>query len=150
MDGLVASIFISNWFILANIPFQNFVSNTVSSNTSSEVYAKTESGGAITSLTCKYVDSGFSSSDVIIKVGSSTTATVNTAASEEYRYFINTGVGTSQINFNYDNKGNLFGYYGYSLSNIFQLELLNIGSFDELNFSDSKNKLILTGFRLGA
>ena len=71
--------------------------STVSSNTSSEVYAKTESGGAITSLTCKYVDSGFSSSDVIIKVGSSTTATINTAASEEYRYFINTGVGTSQI-----------------------------------------------------
>ena len=71
--------------------------STVSSNTSSEVYAKTESGGAITSLTCKYVDSGFSSSDVIIKIGTSTTATVNTAASEEYRYFINTGVGSSQI-----------------------------------------------------
>ena len=71
--------------------------STVSSNTSSEVYAKTESGGAITSLTCKYVDSGFSSSDVIIKVGTSTTATINTAASEEFRYFINTGVGSAQI-----------------------------------------------------
>ena len=42
--------------------------------------------------------------------------------------------GTSQISFNYDSKGNLFGFYGYSLSNIFQLELLNIGSFNELNF----------------
>ena len=71
--------------------------STVSSNTSSEVYAKTESGGSITSLTCKYVDSGFSSSDVIIKVGTSTTATIDTVASEEYRYFINTGVGSSQI-----------------------------------------------------
>ena len=29
--------------------------------------------------------------------------------------------GTSQISFNYDSKGNLFGFYGYSLSNIFQL-----------------------------
>ena len=36
--------------------------------------------------------------------------------------------GASQIKFNYDSKGNLFGFYGYSLSNIFQLELLNIGS----------------------
>ena len=47
--------------------------------------------------------------------------------------------GTSQINFNYDNKGNLFGSYGYSLSNIFQLELLNIGSFNDLNLRGSKN-----------
>ncbi len=47
--------------------------------------------------------------------------------------------GTSQINFNYDSGGNLFGSYGYSLSNIFQLELLNIGSFNELNFSGSEN-----------
>ena len=47
--------------------------------------------------------------------------------------------GTSQINFNYDSGGNLFGFYGYSLSNIFQLELLNIGSFNDLNFSGSKN-----------
>ncbi|ABM70623.1 hypothetical protein [Prochlorococcus marinus] len=47
--------------------------------------------------------------------------------------------GTSQIKFNYDSKGNLFGFYGYSLSNIFQLELLSIGSFNDLNFSKSKN-----------
>ena len=49
------------------------------------------------------------------------------------------GVGTSQINFNYDNKGNLFGSYGYSLSNIFKLELINIGSFNEVNLSGNKN-----------
>ncbi len=47
--------------------------------------------------------------------------------------------GVSQIKFNYDSGGNLFGYYGYSLSNIFQLELLNIGSFNDLNFEGSKN-----------
>ena len=47
--------------------------------------------------------------------------------------------GTSQFKFNYDNGGNLFGSYGYSLSNIFQLELLNIGSFNDLNLSGSKN-----------
>ena len=47
--------------------------------------------------------------------------------------------GVSQIKFNYDSGGNLFGYYGYSLSNIFQLELLNIGSFNDLNFGGSKN-----------
>ena len=47
--------------------------------------------------------------------------------------------GTSQINFNSDNKGNLFGFYGYSLSNIFQLELINIGSFNDLKLSGDKN-----------
>ncbi len=47
--------------------------------------------------------------------------------------------GVSQIKFNYDSRGNLFGFYGYSLSNIFQLELLNIGSFNDLNFSGSRN-----------
>jgi len=65
--------------------------------------------------------------------------------------------GTSQINFNYDSKGNLFGSYGYSLSNIFQLELLNIGSFNDLNFSRSKNSNLYStylaennlNFRLG-
>ena len=43
--------------------------------------------------------------------------------------------GTSQINLNYDSKGNLFGFYGYSLSNIFQLEFLNIGRFNNKNSS---------------
>jgi hypothetical protein len=54
--------------------------------------------------------------------------------------------GTSQINFNYDNQGNLFGFYGYSLSNIFQLELLNIGRFGELNFSGDKNSKLYSTF----
>ncbi len=66
-------------------------------------------------------------------------------------------VGTSQINFNYDNKGNLFGSYGYSLSNIFKLELLNIGSFNEVNLSRDKNSNLYStylddsnlNFRLG-
>jgi hypothetical protein len=65
--------------------------------------------------------------------------------------------GDSQINFNYDNKGNLFGSYAYSLSNIFQLELLNIGSFNDLNFTGSKNSNLYStyldesnlNFRLG-
>ena len=46
-------------------------------------------------------------------------------------------VGTSQVNLNYDSGGNLFGSYSYSLSNIFQLELLNIGNFKDLKFSES-------------
>jgi len=65
--------------------------------------------------------------------------------------------GTSQVNLNYDTKGNLFGFYGYSLSNIFQVELLNIGSFDELNFGGNKNSNLYStylsdnnfNFRLG-
>ena len=54
--------------------------------------------------------------------------------------------GTSQFNFNYDHKGNLFGFYGYSLSNIFQLELLNIGSFNDLNLSGNKNSNLYTTY----
>ena len=65
--------------------------------------------------------------------------------------------GTSQFNFNYDEGGTFFGFYGYSLSNIFQVELLNIGSFDGLNFGEDNNsKLYSTylsdnnlNFRLG-
>ena len=65
--------------------------------------------------------------------------------------------GHSQVNFNYDSKGNLFGSYSYSLSNIFQLELLNIGSFSDLNFNGSKNSNLYStyldknnlNFRLG-
>ena len=67
------------------------------------------------------------------------------------------GAGTSQFNFNYDSGGNLFGSYGYSLSNIFQLEILNIGSFYDLNLSGSKNSNLYStylgenniNFRLG-
>ena len=44
---------------------------------------------------------------------------------------------TSQASLNYDSKGNLFGFYGYSLSNIFQLELINIGKFKEINSNNS-------------
>ena len=66
-------------------------------------------------------------------------------------------VGTSQINFNYDNKGNLFGSYGYSLSNILKLELLDIGSFNEVKLSGDKNSNLYStyldesnlSFRLG-
>ena len=46
--------------------------------------------------------------------------------------------GNSQISFNYDDKGNLFAMYGYSLSNIFQLEI-DTGYFNNVNLVDNKN-----------
>ena len=55
-------------------------------------------------------------------------------------------VGTSQINFNFDNKGNLFGSYSYSLSNIFKLELLNIGSFNEVILSGDKHSDLYSNY----
>ena len=54
--------------------------------------------------------------------------------------------GTSQINLNYDSKGNLFGFYGYSLSNIFQLELLNIGTFQGINNVKNKNRSLYSTY----
>ena len=41
--------------------------------------------------------------------------------------------GTNQINLNIDNKGNYFGFYGYSFSNLFQVEIANIGAFNNIN-----------------
>ena len=49
--------------------------------------------------------------------------------------------GTSQINLNYDSKGNLFGSYGYSFSNFFQLEL-SIGSFNDVNLAYNKHSIL--------
>ena len=54
--------------------------------------------------------------------------------------------GTSQINLNYDTKGNLFGFYGYSLSNIFQLELINIGTFEDIKNIQNKNGGLFSTF----
>ncbi len=47
--------------------------------------------------------------------------------------------GVSQISFNYDSKNNLFASYRYSLSNIFQLEILDIGSFKDVEYDSNKN-----------
>ena len=46
--------------------------------------------------------------------------------------------GKSQISLNFDDKGNLFGSYGYSLSNIFQLKISS-GSFNDNNLLNKKN-----------
>ena len=54
--------------------------------------------------------------------------------------------GTSQINLNYDYKGNLFGFYGYSLSNIFQLELINIGTFQDINYLENKDRSLYSTY----
>ena len=54
--------------------------------------------------------------------------------------------GKSQINLNYDSNGNLFGSYKYSLSNLFQLELINLGSYKDINYSSSKNTIIRNDF----
>ena len=46
--------------------------------------------------------------------------------------------GTSQISLNYDARGNSSIFYGYSLSNIFQLET-RIGSFNDVKLASEKN-----------
>ena len=50
--------------------------------------------------------------------------------------------GKSQVGLNYDSNGNIFGSYKYSLSNLFQLEIINIGSYKEINYNSNKNKEI--------
>ena len=46
--------------------------------------------------------------------------------------------GVNQINLNFDEQGNLFVFYGHSLSNIFQLEL-STGSFNDNNLINKEN-----------
>ena len=46
--------------------------------------------------------------------------------------------GISQLNLNYDEKGNLFASYGYSLSNVFQLEISS-GSFNDIDVTNATN-----------
>ncbi len=46
--------------------------------------------------------------------------------------------GINQLNLNYDEKGNLFASYGYSLSNLFQLEL-SVGSFNDIDLKNVRN-----------
>ena len=46
--------------------------------------------------------------------------------------------GISQLNLNYDEKGNLFASYGYSLSNLFQIELTS-GAFNKFNPKNINN-----------
>lgn len=38
--------------------------------------------------------------------------------------------GTNQVTVDFDNKGNLFGSYAYSFSNVMQLQILNIGTYN--------------------
>ena len=47
--------------------------------------------------------------------------------------------GKSQGMINYDTSGNTFFSYKYSLSNIFQLELINIGQFNDISNPKNKN-----------
>ena len=52
--------------------------------------------------------------------------------------------GTKQISMNYDSEGNIFGSYGYSLSNLFQIELINIGSFKSINLEGNNKNIYST------
>ena len=47
--------------------------------------------------------------------------------------------GKSQVGLNYDSNGNIFGSYKYSLSNLFQLEIINVGSYKKTNYNSNKN-----------
>lgn len=58
-------------------------------------------------------------------------------------------MGENHINIDYDSSGNLFTSYSYSLSNIFQLNLINAGSFKTKNNAISKNSQLSTTY-LGA
>ena len=49
--------------------------------------------------------------------------------------------GTSQISLDYDATGNAFASYGYSLSNIFQLEI-RTGSFNNVKLANDKYSVL--------
>lgn len=49
---------------------------------------------------------------------------------------------TSFTSINLDNKGNIFGMYKYSISNIFQLEIINLGTFNDINKQKDETTVI--------
>ncbi len=56
--------------------------------------------------------------------------------------------GSSELWFSYDSSKSLFGFYGYSISNVFQIEFANLASINDIKISDTKanNKLRDTFF----
>ncbi len=54
--------------------------------------------------------------------------------------------GESYINIDYDSSGNLFSSYSYSLSNIFQLNLINAGSFKTNNTTIGKSSQLTSTY----
>ena len=56
--------------------------------------------------------------------------------------------GSSELSLGYDDSKSLFVFYGYSISNVFQIEFANLASFKNIKISDTKanNKLRDTFF----
>ena len=54
--------------------------------------------------------------------------------------------GKKHINIDFDSSGNLFSSYSYSLSNIFQLNLINAGSFKTKNNAISKTSQLTSNY----
>ena len=52
--------------------------------------------------------------------------------------------GTNQLWLDFNSKGSLFAYYGYSFSNIFQIEILNLGYFNNETLNSSGKYKTLT------
>ena len=66
--------------------------------------------------------------DKLISLGG---LTVNNALIQDF--------GKSQGSLNFDNSGNIFFSYKYSLSNIFQLDFIDIGTFGDVSNPENKN-----------
>ena len=112
-----------NWNANDQIALQSKISNSFGSTPATGVLTIPSDNLLLYSVNISYRPEGddtyltpLKQRDKIISFGG---LTVNNALIPEY--------GTQQWNINYDSKGSIFGFYGYSYSNIFQLELVNLG-----------------------
>ena len=54
--------------------------------------------------------------------------------------------GQSQLSIDYDSEGSYFGSYKYSLSNVFQLQFISIGSYKGIDYNSRKNSRFFSNY----
>ena len=131
-----------NWNLNPRIGLQSKISNGFGSTPATGILTIPSDNLLLYSVNISYRPDG---DDTLLsplkqrdKIKSFGGLTVNNALIPEY--------GTQQWNINYDSKGSIFGFYGYSYSNIFQLELVNLGFSRDSILNKSQNIEISNNF----
>ena len=127
-----------NWEVNEKIRFQSKITNAFGSTPSTGILTLPSANLNLYSINFKYRPFGINKTkleeltkkDQLIAFGG---LTVNNA--------IIPASSPSQISLNFDSSGTLNAFYNYLLSNNFQLQFINIGSFKGINSNSQNNSL---------
>ncbi len=124
-----------NWNINQRISFEGKITNSYGSSPSTGLLTIPSDNKSLYSVNLIYYPYGedtplfpLNDRDKMVSLGG---LTVNNALIQDF--------GKSQGSLNYDSTGNAFFSYKYSLSNIFQLEFIDIGQFGDTKNTKNKN-----------